>query len=82
MHGVSSPFIQRGMQVFGFPEQAVIEVAEQRVPDPEFPTVAFPNPEEKGEFIVSVPPQIQFTSHLLQGHLQVTPSLKLGFTIS
>jgi len=48
MHGVSSPFIQRGMQVFGFPERAVVEVAEQRVPDPEFPTVAFPNPEEKG----------------------------------
>ena len=48
MHGVSSPFIKRGMQVFGFPEQAVVEVAEQKTPDPEFPTVAFPNPEEKG----------------------------------
>jgi len=48
MHGVSSPFIRRGMQVFGFPEQAVVEVAEQKDPDPEFPTVAFPNPEEKG----------------------------------
>jgi len=48
MHGVSSPFIRRGMQAFGFPEQAVIEVAEQKDPDPEFPTVAFPNPEEKG----------------------------------
>jgi len=48
MHGVSSPFIQRGVRVFGFPERAIIEVAEQRVPDPEFPTVPFPNPEEKG----------------------------------
>ena len=48
MHGVSSPFIKRGMQVFGFPEQAIVEVAEQKVPDPEFPTVTFPNPEEKG----------------------------------
>ncbi|KAF9646856.1 hypothetical protein BDM02DRAFT_3188473 [Thelephora ganbajun] len=38
MHGVSSPFIRRGMVVFGFPEQAVIEVAEQKDPDPEFPT--------------------------------------------
>jgi len=48
MHGVSSPFIKRGMQVFGFPEQAVVEVVEQKDPDPEFPTIAFPNPEEKG----------------------------------
>ena len=48
MHGVSSPFIKRGMQVFGFPEQAVVEVTEQKDPDPEFPTVGFPNPEEKG----------------------------------
>jgi len=48
MHGVSSPFIRRGMQIFGFPDQAVVEVAEQKDPDPEFPTVAFPNPEEKG----------------------------------
>jgi phosphoglucomutase len=48
MHGVSSSFIKRGMQVFGFPEQAVVEVAEQKDPDPDFPTVAFPNPEEKG----------------------------------
>jgi len=48
MHGVSSPFVKRGMEVFGFPEQAVVEVAEQKDPDPEFPTVVFPNPEEKG----------------------------------
>lgn len=57
MHGVSSPFIKRGMQVFGFPEQAVVEVAEQMDPDPEFPTVAFPNPEEKGQSIVSLSSQ-------------------------
>lgn len=48
MHGVSSPFVRRGMKVFGFPDQAVVEVVEQKDPDPEFPTVAFPNPEEKG----------------------------------
>jgi phosphomannomutase len=48
MHGVSSPFIRRGMQAFGFPYQAVVEVATQKDPDPEFPSVEFPNPEEKG----------------------------------
>jgi phosphomannomutase len=53
MHGVSSPFIRRGMQVFGFTDQAVVEVTEQKDPDPEFPTVVFPNPEEKGKSIMS-----------------------------
>ena len=67
MHGVSSPFIKRGMQVFGFPEQAVVEVAEQKDPDPEFPTVVFPNPEEKGKSIMSVLLQTQVTFYLFRG---------------
>ncbi len=32
------------MQVFGLPSPCV--VPEQEYPDPEFPTVVFPNPEE------------------------------------
>jgi phosphoglucomutase len=48
MHGVSHPFVTRGFKVFGFPAVAVIAVAEQRDPDPDFSTVSFPNPEEKG----------------------------------
>ncbi|KAJ7632289.1 hypothetical protein FB45DRAFT_912056 [Roridomyces roridus] len=46
MHGVSDKFVSRAFQLFGFPPY--IPVLEQQQPDPEFPTVAFPNPEEKG----------------------------------
>jgi len=48
MHGVSHPFITKGFKAFGFPADIVFPVVEQRDPDPDFPTVVFPNPEEKG----------------------------------
>jgi len=46
MHGVSDPFAARAFEIFGFPP--FIPVKEQQRPDPEFSTVQFPNPEEKG----------------------------------
>ena len=46
MHGVGWEVTRRVLQVAGFDEPAV--VAEQIDPDPAFPTVAFPNPEEPG----------------------------------
>ncbi|MCB9614175.1 MAG: phospho-sugar mutase [Sandaracinus sp.] len=46
MHGVGSPFVRRGLAEQGF--EHVVEVAAQAKPDGNFPTVAFPNPEEKG----------------------------------
>ncbi|KAJ6547199.1 hypothetical protein B0H19DRAFT_257242 [Mycena capillaripes] len=46
MHGVSDPFVSRAFESFGF--APFIPVAEQQQPDPEFKTVTFPNPEEKG----------------------------------
>jgi phosphoglucomutase len=49
MHGVSYPFVTKGFQAFGFQQGVVTPVKEQQYPDPEFPTVSFPNPEEKGE---------------------------------
>ncbi|KAJ7716660.1 hypothetical protein DFH07DRAFT_862010 [Mycena maculata] len=46
MHGVSDAFVSRAFAEFGF--APYIPVLKQQQPDPEFPTVAFPNPEEKG----------------------------------
>ena len=46
MHGVGSECMTRVLTAAGFTD--VHEVAEQAVPDPDFPTVAFPNPEEPG----------------------------------
>ena len=44
MHGVGYPFVKRAFEVSKL--QPVHAVIEQRDPDPEFPTVKFPNPEE------------------------------------
>jgi phosphomannomutase len=46
MHGVGGSVVLRTVQGAGFPEP--IRVTEQFNPDPDFPTVAFPNPEEPG----------------------------------
>ncbi|XP_064636470.1 phosphopentomutase-like isoform X2 [Lineus longissimus] len=44
MHGVGHRFAQESFRTFGF--KPFIPVKEQVEPDPEFPTVKFPNPEE------------------------------------
>lgn len=46
MHGVGTETIQRVFNHAGF--STLILVDEQCTPDPDFPTVAFPNPEEPG----------------------------------
>ena len=46
MHGVGAATFRRVMDAAGF--APMVEVAEQVEPDPEFPTVPFPNPEEPG----------------------------------
>ncbi|KIJ17245.1 phosphomannomutase [Paxillus involutus ATCC 200175] len=46
MHGVSDVFASEVFRRANF--EPYIAVEEQRVPDPDFPTVPFPNPEEKG----------------------------------
>jgi phosphomannomutase len=46
MHGVGAPFVVPALEAAGF--RSVHVVPEQAEPDGEFPTVRFPNPEEKG----------------------------------
>ena len=46
MHGVGGETLLRALQLAGFPDVHVVE--SQAQPDPDFPTVPFPNPEEPG----------------------------------
>jgi phosphomannomutase len=46
MHGVGSQTLRAVLDAAGFTD--VIPVPQQEQPDPDFPTVAFPNPEEPG----------------------------------
>lgn len=52
MHGVGAETFGELMRVSGF--GPITYVAEQREPDPDFPTVAFPNPEEPGAIDLSL----------------------------
>ncbi|CAN5898333.1 phospho-sugar mutase [soil metagenome] len=51
MHGVGDELARRAFADFGFPN--VVSVPEQQKPDGAFPTVLFPNPEEKGAMDLS-----------------------------
>lgn len=46
MHGVAHQFAVQAFTTFGLPP--FLSIPQQQEPDPNFPTVSFPNPEEKG----------------------------------
>ncbi|KNX37812.1 phospho-sugar mutase [Luteipulveratus halotolerans] len=46
LHGVGNELLQKAFVASGFAAPTTVD--EQRDPDPEFPTVSFPNPEEPG----------------------------------
>ncbi|KAG5366558.1 Phosphoribomutase [Yarrowia sp. B02] len=48
MHGVGYPPSMEAFKLFGIPLEDVFSVRKQQEPNPDFPTVAFPNPEEHG----------------------------------
>ena len=52
LHGVGGSLVARAVAACGFPPAHV--VAEQANPDPRFPTVPFPNPEEPGAIDLAI----------------------------
>jgi phosphomannomutase len=63
MHGVGTEVVQRVFNHAGF--ATLILVDEQCTPDPDFPTVAFPNPEEPGAIDLALKKARDFGAELV-----------------
>lgn len=63
MHGVGTETLRKVFVAAGFPEP--ILVTEQADPDPDFPTVAFPNPEEPGAIDLSLKKAAEVSADLV-----------------
>ncbi len=63
MHGVGAATLHAAMAQCGF--AGVHDVPEQRDPNPDFPTVAFPNPEEPGALDLSLQLARQLDAHIV-----------------
>ena len=63
MHGVGTETIQGVFHKAGFPSPILVDA--QAAPDPDFPTVAFPNPEEPGAIDLALETAKSFDAHLV-----------------
>ena len=63
LHGVGGSLVERAVAVCRFPAAQV--VAEQANPDPEFPTLTFPNPEEPGAIDLALAQARQISADLV-----------------
>ncbi|HVD79775.1 MAG TPA: phospho-sugar mutase [Propionibacteriaceae bacterium] len=63
LHGVGGPLVERAVDACRFPAASV--VAEQANPDPRFPTVPFPNPEEPGAIDLALARARQISADLV-----------------
>jgi len=66
LHGVGAQTFMALLDAASFPRPHVVE--EQARPDPAFPTVAFPNPEEKGALDLSYAAGRSVGAHLIIAH--------------
>ena len=63
MHGVGTETLQRVFQKAGFALPILVDA--QAAPDPDFPTVAFPNPEEPGAIDLALETARRFNADLV-----------------
>ncbi|KAL2354364.1 hypothetical protein BJ546DRAFT_56440 [Cryomyces antarcticus] len=54
MHGVGEAFMRHALHSIAYSEDQMVVVPQQAKPDPTFPTVKFPNPEEKGALDLAI----------------------------
>ncbi len=66
LHGVSTEVFATALTRAGFP--APIEVTAQRDPDPDFPTLDFPNPEEAGALDLAIATALEHDADAIIAH--------------
>ncbi|CDR37542.1 CYFA0S01e11782g1_1 [Cyberlindnera fabianii] len=54
MHGVGQEIFEKVVKMIGVRDRDLVRVKEQMIPDPDFPSVKFPNPEEKGALDLAI----------------------------